>query len=58
MLAKDKHNLQEDLDTLIKWSKKRQMLFNFDNVNASSVAAVEAEDTTALHLIKQIIKVY
>ena len=25
----DKHNLQDDIDTLVKWSEKWQMLFNF-----------------------------
>ena len=25
----DKHNLQDDIDKLVKWSEKRQMLFNF-----------------------------
>ena len=25
----DKHNLQQDIDTLVKWSEKWQMLFNF-----------------------------
>ena len=25
----DKHNLQDDIDTLVTWSEKWQMLFNF-----------------------------
>ena len=30
----DKQNLQEDIDKLVKWSEKWQMLFNFfGNVN-------------------------
>ena len=27
----DKHNLQDDIDKLVKWSEKWQMLFNFGN---------------------------
>ena len=30
----DKQHLQNDLDRLVKWSEKWQMLFNFGNVNA------------------------
>ena len=29
----DKQNLQEDIDKLVMWSEKLQMLFNFGNVN-------------------------
>ena len=29
----DKQQLQDDIDKLIKWSEKCQMLFNFGNVN-------------------------
>ena len=30
----DKQHLQNDLDKLVKWYEKWQMLFNFGNVNA------------------------
>ena len=30
----DKQQLQDDIDKLIKWSEKWQMLFNFRHVNA------------------------
>ena len=30
----DKKHLQNDLDKLVKWSEKRQMVFNFGHVNA------------------------
>ena len=30
----DKQHLQNDLDRLVKWSEKWQMLFNLGNVNA------------------------
>ena len=30
----DKQHLQNDLDRLVKWSEKLQMLFNLGNVNA------------------------
>ena len=30
----DKQTLQDDLDKLVKWSEKWQMLLNFGNVNA------------------------
>ena len=29
----DKQKLQDDIDNLVRWSEKRQMLFNFGNVN-------------------------
>ena len=29
----DKPNLQDDIDKLVKWSEKWQMLFNLGNVN-------------------------
>ena len=32
----DKQNLQDDIDTLVKWSEKWQMLFNFGKCNIST----------------------
>ncbi len=29
----DKQQLQDDIDKLIKWSEKWQMLFNFEKIN-------------------------
>ena len=29
----DKQKVQDDIDKLVKWSEKWQMLFNFGNVN-------------------------